>query len=82
MSRPGERPAAPDKGRRCRAVNLESTNSLFIFCYPRNRKVINLTAKGPAGELSVMWRGLFIWKRLCAGGCNIINVLGASSDLL
>lgn len=55
-----------NKRRRYHTTNLVSTYSELIFLYLHNMKVINPTANGPTGELSVMWTGLLCFeKNLC-----------------
>lgn len=62
----GQRGLELNKRRRYRTTNLVSTYSESIFLYLPIMKVINLTAKGPTGELSATWTGLLRFeKNLC-----------------
>lgn len=62
----GQQGLEQNKRRRYHTTNLVSTYSELIFLYLHNMKVINPTANGPTGELSVTWTGLLCFeKNLC-----------------
>lgn len=68
---PDRRPAgagSKQKEEVCCPLNLHSTSSFFVFFHLRDVEVMMLPAEGPAGELSVAWRGLLdSEENLCQG---------------